>query len=142
MGEEGEAANAGEARIGIREMLSNVPRRDGAQERVAEGMTNHIRIRMAEQPCFPRKLHSRQDQRTVLGEPVRVESYPGTHLHFPVGLLPASSQGLFRPDQILRRGNFYITLFPGYYSHAMAYLLDQGGVISVGGSGRGRLVGL
>ena len=65
--------------IRIREMLSDIAKRCGAEQGVHDRMDDHIRVRMSQQSLLIRDLHASQDQFPPLGELMYIISDSDSH---------------------------------------------------------------
>ena len=97
-----------EGRVGVGEVLPDVPQPRGAEQRVGHGVCEHIGVRVPYQPAVVRDRHAAQDERPALHEAVRVPADPGPVAH-PIGSRRRS-----------RRSNTASSLMPRSSSSASA----------------------
>ena len=53
-------------------MLADIPCRSGAEQRIRNGVQQHVRVRMPQKPLRKGDLHAAEDQAAVGGESVYV----------------------------------------------------------------------
>src|ERR1051325_2975558 len=90
LGEQGEAVGIAIALVGVREVLADVAESRGAEQRVDQGMRQHVRVGVpAEATRGARDLHAAEDQRPPLREAVRVVADARARAH-PSGTMRRS----------------------------------------------------
>jgi hypothetical protein len=72
--------------IGVREMPADVAQRGGAKQRVADGVQQHVGVRVPVEPLVVRDLHAADDQLAAFHQRVHVEALPDPHV-LPFSLL-------------------------------------------------------
>ena len=67
----------------IREMPPDVAQRRRAEQRIADRVQQHIRVRMSEQAFFVRDLHPADDQLAAFHQLMHVVALTDPHGYFP-----------------------------------------------------------
>ena len=113
--------------VGVGEVLADVAEPGGAEERVGDGVGDHVGVAVAGQAALAGERHAAEDERPlrVVAERVDVEALPDPHRH-------RSSAN----DEVDRRRDLEVRGVAVHDHHPATRGLDQRGV--VGGLGPGR----
>lgn len=79
MAQQRDAVRARIARVGVREVLADVPERERAEQCVHHGVGEHVRVRVAVQPSLMRDIHPANDAFAAGNQPVHVVSMSNAH---------------------------------------------------------------
>ena len=69
--------------IGIRKMPANVTQASRPEQRISDGMQQHIRIRVSVQPAIKRNVHSADDELAAKYQCVNIEACAYAHAENP-----------------------------------------------------------
>ena len=79
MAEQHQAGDAAPARIGVREVAAEVTEREGAQERLADGVREHVGVGVAVEADLGRQRHPAEHERAAPHQRMQIEAeaHPG-----------------------------------------------------------------
>ena len=112
-------------RVRVREQLADVPQGRGPQQGVGNGVGQHVRVGVAQQPFLKGHLHPAQDELAPLHQLMHVVAASHTHGFFP---LPKIGPGGLA---VLRGGELDVSIVPGGEAHLPSRRLDELAVVRI-----------